>query len=438
MRLRTRLFVAFSLFAAVLLVALAVLFQLNFERGLDRYLGQRQHLQLTEMAQEFADYHATRGSFRGIRLRMMMQDMEGEFGPEPPPPGLGLLLPDGHWVFGPRLAEQDRHEAPIQVDGETVGWLTLPASDPRREQLEQRFQQRQVRTLMMSLLPALLLAMIASWLISRQIGKPIEATARFTDRLTRGDYQARLGLLRNDEIGELGRQLDQLAYTLERAGAARERWLADISHELRTPVAVLRGELEALVDGVRPPDSANLKGLQEQLHHLTHLLDDLHDLALADAGTLRYQMSDCDLAELLPEVVQSVGALATEAGHQLTLTSLPDSAPLQADATRLRQLLNNLLNNAIKHTRAPGTITVALSRSGQHWQLQLDDTDPGVEDSELSRLFDPLFRGRASRQQAGAGLGLAIAQRIARAHGGDLQADHSPLGGVRMTLTLPG
>ena len=437
MRLRTRLFVAFSLFSAVLLVALALLFQLGFERGLDRYLGQRMEQELAQLAGEFADFFETRGSFRGVRMRMLVRGHEGGFDEPPIPPGLGLIEADGRQLFGPALAEDNRIQVPIRVGEDTVGWLTLPASDPLRQRLEKRFQHRQLRTLVMSLVPALILSLLAAWLISRQLGRPIEATVRFTRQLSQGDYHQRLAIGRNDEIGQLGQQLDQLAYTLERAGAARERWLTDISHELRTPVAVLRGEVEALVDGIRPADAANLGALQDHIRHLSCLLDDLHDLALADAGTLRYQMAPCDLADLLRESCQALTLRAGEAGHQLTLDSVPEQAPLQGDATRLRQLLVNLLENAIKHTDAPGTIRVRLQRETGHWQVTIDDSAPGVSDEELARLFDPLFRTRHARQRPGAGLGLAISQRIARAHGGELHAGHSDSGGLSMTLRLP-
>ena len=125
------------------------------------------------------------------------------------------------------------------------------------------------------------------------------------------------------------------------------------------------------------------------------------------------------------------------AGHALTLAELPGSVTVQGDRTRLRQMLVNLIENAIKYTDAPGQITVTLSATAAAWQLQVEDSAPGVDDNDLPQLFDPLFRTSASRLRPGAGLGLAISQRIARAHGGELRADHSPLGGLRITLTLP-
>lgn len=437
MRLRTRLFIAFSLFAGLLLVGLALLFQLGFERGLDRYLGQRQQQQLEALAEEFSEFHERRGSFRGIRLRLMMRDHEAALGEAPMPPGLGLQLADGVWVFGPPVAPEERIDAAIRVAGELVGWLTLPASDPLRMQLENRFQQRQIRTLLWSLLPAVLLAMLASWLISRQIGRPIEQTARFAGTLAKGQYHERLALQGDDETGQLAHKLNQLALALELATRARERWLADISHELRTPMAVLKGELEALVDGIRPVTGDTLAALQHQTDHINKLLDDLHDLALADLGTLRYQFMGLDLGALLTQSCESFSSLAQRNGHRLAWQIPAHPVRISGDTTRLRQLIDNLLDNAIKYTEAPGQIETHLQIVDQQAVVTVEDTPPRPQSPEDGSLFDPFVRHHDDREQRGSGLGLAICKRIAEAHGGELQAHASSLGGLRMVLSLP-
>lgn len=435
MRLRSRLFLAFTLFAVLLLTSLAALFRLSFERGLDQYLTQRQTRQLEALAVEFADFYNRRGDFAGVRLSNLVRSQEG--GEAPLPRGLVLIDRDGRNLFGPPLRPEDSIAVPIVLDDKTIGLLALPASDPMRDHLAAEFQQQQQRLLVLAVLPAVILALLASWLISRHIGRPVEKAAAFTGLLARGDYRNRLDESRRDELGELARHMNRLAYALARAGAARERWLADISHELRTPVAILQGELEALIDGVRPTDSAQLKALHERTGHLSRLLNDLHDLALTDAGALRYQFEQGDLGALLRSLVNDLGAQLSRDGLSLSADLVDDALIVSMDATRIRQLLDNLLNNARIHTDAPGRIALTLQRQQQRAVLTLEDSAPGVSDDAITQLFDPMFRAPGAAGRPGSGLGLAICQRIVAAHGGTLVADHAALGGLRLTLTLP-
>lgn len=435
MRLRSRLLLAFTLFAVLLLGSLAALFRLSFERGLDQYVAQQQTRQLEALATEFADFYARRGDFTGVRLSNLVRSQEG--GEPPLPRGLALIDRDGRNLFGPPLRPEDSLAVPIVLDGNTIGLLALPAKDPLRDTLAAEFQQQQQRVLVLALLPAVILALMASWLISRHIGRPVETVAAFTGLLARGDYRNRLDERRGDELGELARHMNRLAYALARAGAARERWLADISHELRTPVAILQGELEALIDGVRPTDSTQLKALHERTTHLSRLLNDLHDLALADAGALRYQFHTDDLGALLGRLVNDLAAPFARDGLSLSADLGDESLQISMDATRIRQLLDNLLNNARIHTDAPGKVAVTLTRRQHQAVLTVEDSAPGVSDDAITQLFNPMFRAPEASGRPGSGLGLAICQRIVAAHGGTLMADHATLGGLRLTLTLP-
>ena len=168
-------------------------------------------------------------------------------------------------------------------------------------------------------------------------------------------------------------------------------------------------------------------------------MNDLHDLALADGGNLRYQLVEEDLAQLTHDVLDSYRHLFDE--KQFIVDRwLPESAWLLMDPVRIRQLLDNLLQNSLKYTHDGGQLRVRLDCTGKQWTLVLEDSAPGVPDASLPHLFDHLYRVESSRNRrtGGAGLGLAICQRIAEAHGGSIRAEHSPLGGVRITLTLPG
>ena len=286
---------------------------------------------------------------------------------------------------------------------------------------------------------AITLAALFSWMLSRHLITPIESLSSSTRRLAGGDYEHRNDIKRQDELGQLADNINQLAQSLSEGRHARERWLADMSHELRTPVAILQGEIQALVDGIRRPDPQRLASLEQEIHHLHKLLDDLHDLALADSGSLRYHMEPLDLAALTDETAAAFDQRLSEHNLTLELEGMEQPCIIMGDDTRLRQLLHNLIDNAVKYTDAGGLIRLSLTGNEQQVSLTLADSAPGVSDDLLPRLFDHLFRVENSRnrQLGGSGLGLAICQRIANAHQGELQATHSPLGGLAMTLTLP-
>jgi two-component system sensor histidine kinase BaeS len=257
--------------------------------------------------------------------------------------------------------------------------------------------------------------------------------------MTQGNYAIALPTQRRDEFGELARDFNQLALTLAANDSSRKRWLADISHELRTPLSILRGELEAILDGVRPSDSAHLQSLYQEVQHLARLVDDLHALTTADIGGLQYRKTLCDVAELWRDQCAAHRQNFKTAG--LTLTAkIPDhEVELYGDEDRLRQLLDNLLDNSRKYTAAGGAVQVEMNKLPGGIELIVQDSAPAVPESALPKLFDHLFRVEDSRNRAtgGSGLGLAICQRIVVAHEGEISASLSALGGLMIRAFFP-
>jgi two-component system sensor histidine kinase BaeS len=212
-----------------------------------------------------------------------------------------------------------------------------------------------------------------------------------------------------------------------------------VSHELRTPLSVLRGELEAIEDGVRTLDQSSMKSLQGEVGMLSKLVDDLYELSLADVGALTYRKSECDLNDLLHSCV-AMFQERCNARHLRLELELPTAPPrVEADPKRLQQLFGNLLENAVRYTDEGGVLRIRASSDGDDVRIDFLDSGPGVDADQLPRLFERFYRGETSRNRAsgGAGLGLAICHSIALAHGGSLSADHSPLGGLWLTLRLP-
>lgn len=352
---------------------------------------------------------------------------------------IALLDAGQQRVRGLPVVGQDAVRLPIVVDGATVGWLSMTPFQSVTEALGERLLQRVLQaSLVIAVLALLLAALIAGWATRRLLAPMLEVAAA-THRLAAGDYGERVRVRADDEVGQLARDFNQLAHTLERNERMRREFMADISHELRTPLAVLRGELEALEDGVRKLDGESLRSLQQEVGQLHKLVDDLSELSLADVGALTYRMQPQDLVELLREALAGAAERCRERELSLELQLPLGAMPVLVDHGRLRQLLGNLLENSLRYTEAGGRLRIRLQEQDGWIVLDWLDSAPGVAEADLPRLFERFFRGDASRQRAsgGSGLGLAICRSIAEAHGGTLEARPSPLGGLWLQLSLP-
>lgn len=351
-----------------------------------------------------------------------------------------LLDTNRQRVAGFERAAADGIERPIVVDGLTVGWLVLSPFESVSSGAEKRFADAQARAAWAVGVAAVLLAAgVAVW-ASRRLLQPVRRVAAATHRLAAGDHTARVpDTGRDDEVGQLARDFNQLALTLQRNEVMRREFMADVSHELRTPLGVLHGELEALEDGVRQLDAAQLASLQGEVATLHKLVDDLYELSLADVGALSYRKTALDLRDVIGSTAGAFSERLNGSGVQLQL-ALPDQAlPAFGDERRLRQLFNNLFENSCRYTDAGGQLQVRASREGRHTVIDLLDSSPGVSPEALPRLFERFFRGDGSRSRksGGAGLGLSICQRIVEAHEGRIEARPSPLGGLWMRVELP-
>ncbi|MFO0122186.1 MAG: ATP-binding protein [Inhella sp.] len=381
----------------------------------------------------------------------------GERGRRPPRPeergprGFSITTPDGQLVWGRRLP-RDRevlHQA-IEVDGRTVAVAHfVPRRDPSDDEADARVLKRQLTGLAGLGLAMAALAALVAVAVARRWMRPLAAAQAATRRLAQGEFEHRLpptdGRWR-DELDDLAQDLNRLAEGLQRLEGSRRRWVAELSHELRTPLTVMRGELDAVADGVRPLNAERLDSLRREVARLTRLADDFALLARGDLQALPVHRQPTDPAALLAQT-RARWAPRLDAAGLANDWQWPDLPTMvSADATRLQQVLDNLLGNALAYTQAPGRVAVRAERAGaQGWRVTVDDSPPGVPDAdERERLFEPLYRRDASRTRAGAaddggsGLGLSIARALVQAHGGRLHAEASPLGGLRLVMELPG
>jgi two-component system, OmpR family, sensor histidine kinase BaeS len=359
-----------------------------------------------------------------IELRLMLLDEEGA-----PVVGRPELLPDTR-----RFA--------LDLDGTPIGALAVIPGPPVAELADLHFVERQGGRLWLIALAMLALAAALAYPLSSRLIRPVQGCRQTARKLAAGDYTARVPIAGGDEIAELGRDINALADALERSDRTRRQWVADISHELRTPIALLRAHLEAMQDGVRPLERAEVDRLHGDMLRLSRLIEDLNDLAMTDLGALTYRMQEIDLAEVLSDDID--GFRGRFAAARLTLVFdnrlAAGCAPFRADPDRLSQLFSNLLRNSLSYTDAGGGLTVTLDAGrGGVYRIAFEDTAPGVPTEDLPRLFDRLYRADASRSRhtGGAGLGLAIAKNVVLAHGGTIEAHAAAAGGCAIRIELP-
>lgn len=403
---------------------------------------------------------------------------EAEGPPPPPPPpreARGALEPEGRLPaarrdpplgrrdpanFGPRVVllgadgvtplagrremlSRPGQTRAIKVRGQTVAVLRLTDRTGPVEGVDASFLRRQYVGLAVVAAGVLLIALVLARWVAVRWARPLAEAQVAARRIADGAFDVRLPLPREgasaSEIEGLQRDINAMAASLLRLESSRQRWLAELSHELRTPLAVLRGEVEALVDGIRPLDRPALLSLQEEVKRLSRLVEDFHLLATSELRALPCDLQPVQPLDLLREAVERFTPRAAAAGlvlEALLPRVLPD---VRWDAVRVSQLLANLLENSLRYTQAPGLIQLSARALRTVLEIRVQDTPPGVAAQDLERLFDPLYRADASRSRefGGSGLGLSIARAIARAHGGQLRAESSSLGGLAMVLTLP-
>lgn len=350
---------------------------------------------------------------------------------------------DGTRVSGRdlRTSEQSVIEVPILAGDPVrqVGYLVSLRPEGPMQPIDSVFQQQQLSAIAIAAGLAILAAAIAAGWLARRLRQRVNVLTQATRSLARGQYDVRLPATGRDDLAQLSTDINRLASSLQSATQQRRDFMADVAHELRTPLTILQAELEAIEDGIRSLDAQQMGLLQGQVRQLTQLVDDVHTLAQADIGSLTYRWQDLDMSEWLQRMWPSLAHQAEAIpGIEVSLHAPSQPAWVQADPERLAQLLQNLWSNSLRYTDAPGQISLRLDIAPNQVVLVLEDSAPGVPEHALSRIFERLYRVDSSRNRAngGSGLGLTLVQRIAHAHGGDVTASPSQLGGLRVEVTL--
>lgn len=354
-----------------------------------------------------------------------------------------LLDQQGEIIVGGRnlVVAESNTELPVLVNDQVVGWLgVMPLTEITTPE-EQALLRSRLRALLIAGSLSLVIIVALSLWLARNLSMPIRQLADVARRVSHGDLAARITQPGSDELGELAMGFNEMATTLQSHDEQRQRWVSDIAHELRTPLAVLRGEIEAMQDNVRNLDHNALDSLHAEVQQLSALVMDLETLAQSDSGSLSYVMQPLCLQKLLSEVAAGFQPRFDENNISLHFQYVSDAHEyhIVGDEIRLRQLIHNLLENSLRYTGSNGRTDIQIQRKNNQVKLVISDSAPGVSFDSLSKLFDRLYRAEGSRNRGagGSGLGLAIAKSIVQAHHGRISAEHSQSGGLSIIVTLP-
>jgi signal transduction histidine kinase len=454
--LRVRLLIAITLVAAIALIAVGLFStqrtQLEFQRLLRPALAAVPADEVSAVQRSYEQHRSwlhVESVLRRAHAQLVLFSMQGRFIAASDPAVREATLVNGSEPTlrvsvarsGPLSQEEQlvlRNPPGAVVRSRSGMAIALLYATPLAEVRSQSPAVILTHQLWLAILCALLAAFGAAWLLAGQILSPVAALSEATAAVQSGDLSHRVTVEGPQEIAELARRFNDLSEHLERSEALRKRMISDIAHELRSPLTNIRGIVEALEDGHLAVSASALRSLGEEAAFLTHLVDDLQDLSLADAGQLKFDLSKVSIDACVRGAADALSSAARDKDVDISIRS-NGSVYARADAMRVRQVINNLLTNAIRLAPRDSQIEVSVDADRDWVRVQIRDEGPGIKNQELDAVFERFYRADESRSRAdgGAGLGLAIVKQLVEAHGGSVQAVNNAEGGATFSFTLP-
>jgi signal transduction histidine kinase len=443
--LQFRLLLAFTLVVVITIGATFFFIYQTTQSEIRQFEERAEDIRVGRIADELSLYYYEHGSWEGIQpyveqwgnihgQRIILADNQG------------TVIADSQ---GDLLGEQYQLEAPGRVvsflrGDEAIGTLytspeLLPGPGAPPAPTPPALYLAISRFFLWGGLVAVAIAVGITFFLSRHILSPVKALTSAAERLGQGDFSQRVNIKDKGEFGELAQTFNSMVGDLERAEKLRQNMVADIAHELRTPLSNIQGYLEALRDGVIKPDAKTIRSLHEEASLLSQLVNDLQELNLAEAGELKLARQTEDIGDLVRQAVAAVEAQAKAKGLLLAV-DLPDKLPLvNIDGRRIGEVLRNLLENALAHTGQGGSITVTGKQMDNWVEVSVTDTGEGIPAKELPNIFERFYRVDKSRTRAtgGSGLGLTIVKRLVEAHGGQIEVQSKLGKGSRFAFTIP-
>jgi two-component system sensor histidine kinase BaeS len=438
-----------KLVLAFLLVAVAGVAVVSFlanratSTGFRRFLDSDAGGEWAGLQDMLADFYAERGNWEGVNtLLAAVQPGRGQG-------SLGLALLDendqlvsaaGGQRNRPATAAEADISLPIVTNGRQVGTLLVSTPGQGNSRAGEQFLSEVNQAILWGGLVAVLLALSLGVLLTLRLTRPLRQLTQATQQLASGQLEQQVEITSRDELGELATSFNEMAAALQLSEHQRQQLLADVAHELRTPISIMRSHIEAMLDGVFDMSPENLAVAHEETILLGRLVEDLRTLSLAEAGQLPLNRAEVDLASLATQSITAFGPLAEAEGVRLTADIPSDLPPVKADAGRIQQLLANLLTNALHHAgEEEPQVRVKAAVQGDFVQVEVKDNGPGLSLEAQEHVFDRFWRADASRNRdyGGSGLGLAICRAIVTAHKGHIWVESQPGQGATFAFTIP-
>ncbi len=347
--------------------------------------------------------------------------------------------PDGPQAqYIPQKAD-GQDEVPISINGTTVGLVEVQGSSGLMA-VERRVQHSMTTASVLGTLITAIVALLAGYWFSRRLTTPLQRMTSAIRNITAGELETKLPIESKDEFGEVSMAFNEMSTQLARTETARTHLVADVAHELRIPLTIMKGQLELIQQGVKKADPEALLPIHDEVVRLTRLVQDLHQLSLAEVGKLPLQKTPTDLKQLLARIVHNFEIDIDERGLQVSLTSdLADDVKADIDPDRITQVFVNLLGNAVRYIQDGGSIELSLKRDGDFILTTVSDTGPGIDQEHLEHIFDRFYRADddRSRETGGTGLGLAIAKEYVESHHGHIDVNSIKGQGTTFRVWLP-
>jgi len=452
--MRLRFILAMAVVVVIAILCVVVFFRLDAANQLENYFYRGGMYGLTGVVTTLEKYYQTNGSWQGVDQVVMSawqtgmngrgfrrgQGMAGSM------PQLELISTEDILIYdssgnpsGGQVGQDLINQSIVLQNSrsQTIGYLWVAGGSALQPSSQQPLIQMLNSAALTAGLVAIAVGLILALVLASGLIRPIRKLTNAAQTMASGDLSQRVEISGKDEIAVLGDSFNRMAQSLESSEQNRRAMTADVAHELRTPLAIQRAQVEAMLDGVYPLDEDNLGSLLIQNELLTRLVEDLRTLALADSGELKLDLTRLELFEWTRRIAERFKP-ALE-GRSLEVTANQQEVYVEADPIRIEQILNNLLSNAIRHTPEDGKITISIGKANKQAIIEVHDSGEGIPPQAINRVFERFYRADSSRthQNGSTGLGLAIARQLALIHGGNLTAANHPQGGAVFTLTLP-
>jgi signal transduction histidine kinase len=426
-----------------------------FVAAFSEFITQSEFNRLTQeqakgtFSEQVLAYYQTYGSWQGIEDLFLLHPLS----PSPPKEKTPLrlkfglvsqegrvVLPTGPYNVGDHVpADLVAQGTPLKIGNLVIGVVLSTNDLPPRDPLEEEYLARISRALLTAAVAAIVIALGLGIFLTRTLTHPLRELTAATQAMAKGELNQTVPVRSKDELGRLAVSFNQMSADLSRANQLRRQMTADIAHDLRTPLTVITGYIEALRDGDLKPTPARFEAMYNEAQHIKHLIEDLRIISLADAGELPLNCQPVSVSDLLVKAAAAYQHEAQQQNITLNVKTTAELPLLNADPERMAQVLGNLVSNALRYTTSGGQIGLSARPLADAIQLQVQDTGSGITPDELPHIFNRFYRGDASRQQKNSesGLGLAIARAIVEAHAGAITVESELGQGTTFTITLP-